>query len=459
MRLKTIHGLFVVALILLLVLFSVTIKKLYKFYEFDDHVSNSYENQKDLVLIEREFMGLFGVQRTYIFSQDEKFLKLYESRKDELNRLGKHLQKGFQHDQIQLRRVILLEKLVKERVAMVDKELIEALNSSDKLAYMKKSIDENVSNSYAITALINEVQDHENTKLSTFKDSQELEKRYLPLFLLIASVASLSLLWMAYLTLSKELKINQETLKVKRKLLGDLSQANLEIEQYAFAVTHSLQEPIRKIRIFLDRASQHINQSSEPVIVDMFHKVNESAIKSSDLLKGLQDFSSFRENPTQTHLLDIRQIFYKKIEACKHHFDFVEEVNSEADMIPLLMGNEFEIEKLVENIVKNSFQHVDPAKKLLNLKLTYQRVSKNDETQWHQLTFEDNGEGFESNYAEQIFRVFNKLNRTKDITRTGMGLSICRQIMKNHGGKIAAEGHLGVGAKFICTFPQETSKD
>ena len=454
MRLKTIHGLFILALLILLVLFSITIKKLYKFYEFDNRVSQSYENQIDLVLIEREFMGLFGVQRTYIFSQHERFMKLYESRKKELHRLCRHLEAGFEYDEVQLKRIGLLEKLVNERVKNVDRELIDALNSRDKLAFMKNSIDKNVNNSYVITDLINTIQKHESKSLAAFQSSLETEKKFLPLFLLIASVTSLSVLWIAYLALSKELKINQETLKVKRKLLGELSQANLDIEQYAFAVSHSLQEPIRKIRIFIDKASKTITHSSSPELIEIFNRISDSAIKSSELLRGLQDFSNFRDQPSKTNLVDMRHIFFKKIELYKHHFDHVEEVYAEADMLPLIKANEFEMEKLVENIVKNSFQHVDPSKKLLNLKLSYQTITAN-ELKWHELTFEDNGEGFESNYAEQIFRIFNKLSRSKDITRTGMGLSICRQIMKNHGGRITAEGHIGVGAKFKCTFPSE----
>ena len=68
--------------------------------------------------------------------------------------------------------------------------------------------------------------------------------------------------------------------------------------------------------------------------------------------------------------------------------------------------------------------------------------------------FEDNGIGFEKEYSEKIFNVFQRLNAKAEYKGSGIGLSICRKIVDNHGGYIYAEGELNKGAKFTILLPE-----
>jgi signal transduction histidine kinase len=72
---------------------------------------------------------------------------------------------------------------------------------------------------------------------------------------------------------------------------------------------------------------------------------------------------------------------------------------------------------------------------------------------YHELIFSDNGIGFEPEYANLIFSLFQRLHGKHEFNGTGIGLALCKKIMENHGGYIYAEGNLGIGASFYLYFP------
>ncbi len=77
----------------------------------------------------------------------------------------------------------------------------------------------------------------------------------------------------------------------------------------------------------------------------------------------------------------------------------------------------------------------------------------NHNLSYYRLVFQDNGIGFEKEYAEQIFGMFQRLQNRKDYSGTGIGLALCRKIVEGHGGIIVAESAVGKGATFIVYLP------
>jgi signal transduction histidine kinase len=75
-------------------------------------------------------------------------------------------------------------------------------------------------------------------------------------------------------------------------------------------------------------------------------------------------------------------------------------------------------------------------------------------TSYLEIKFEDNGIGFEPQYSERIFAIFQRLHSKQTYSGTGIGLALCRKIVENHGGIIYAEGHPGKGATFTIIVPK-----
>jgi signal transduction histidine kinase len=136
------------------------------------------------------------------------------------------------------------------------------------------------------------------------------------------------------------------------------------------------------------------------------------------------------------------------------------------DPLPIIEGVPQQLHQLFQNLLSNSLKFAkDDVPPLIQI-----RVGQLDAQQqaglkldivrtYYQITFEDNGIGFEEEYAEKIFTIFQRLHSVALYQGAGIGLSICRQVVENHGGIIKAEGRLGIGSIFTIILPSQQRKD
>jgi chemotaxis family two-component system sensor kinase Cph1 len=175
----------------------------------------------------------------------------------------------------------------------------------------------------------------------------------------------------------------------------------------------------------------------------------------------------------QTLLLDILQ--YTRL---KHNTDSFEDVDvkhiieeAKADLhesmgeisaeviigtLPSIYGMPFLIKQLFSNLIANSIKYASPERAAV-IKITAESLPQRfnrDEPQLYEVIYvEDNGIGFEPQYADSIFKLFTKLHPVSEYKGSGVGLALCKKIMQNHNGYITAEGKPGEGAKMSLYFP------
>ena len=130
------------------------------------------------------------------------------------------------------------------------------------------------------------------------------------------------------------------------------------------------------------------------------------------------------------------------------------------DILPNASVIAFQIQQLFLNLLSNSLKYSKNGTVPI-IKVNYKKVSAKDEphllkatkSDYHKITFTDNGIGFDQKYAEKIFDLFNRLHSKKDYSGTGIGLSICKKIIENHKGFIFAKGEVNVGSVFTVYLP------
>ena len=110
------------------------------------------------------------------------------------------------------------------------------------------------------------------------------------------------------------------------------------------------------------------------------------------------------------------------------------------------------LNQLFSNLLSNSIRFQVPGRAL---KITVSHsVKKINQKEYDEIRFTDNGRGFENQYAQNIFKVFYRLQSNQEIEGTGVGLAICKKVMEMHNGHIYATGIPNEGATFYMQFPK-----
>lgn len=130
-----------------------------------------------------------------------------------------------------------------------------------------------------------------------------------------------------------------------------------------------------------------------------------------------------------------------------------------SDPLPVIRGIPLQLSQLFSNILSNALKYNDK-KPVIHISAetpspteisSYPRL--NPEEQYVKLTFADNGIGFEPEFSEKIFKIFQRLHGKQTYSGTGIGLAICKKIVENHNGAIYATGEPNQGANFSVILP------
>lgn len=238
----------------------------------------------------------------------------------------------------------------------------------------------------------------------------------------------------------------------------ELQQSNANLQEFAFIASHDLKEPLRKISTLSDRLQQTEKANFSEQGKVYLDKVISAALRMQQMVDDLLSLSQvsvsthFEKTSLNQILLDVLQTFESRIEALHARVDA--DTLPEAEVIPA------QFRQLFQNLISNSLKF---AKKDLPPVITIKSEfihsngvdpdAKTSASRYLQLTFLDNGIGFDNRFVEKIFAIFQRLHSRAEYEGTGIGLAICRKIVENHGGTMNARGTPGLGAEFVITLP------
>ncbi len=241
----------------------------------------------------------------------------------------------------------------------------------------------------------------------------------------------------------------------------ELVQSNKELASFNYVASHDLQEPLRKIQLFISRIEDSEKQRLSEVGIEYFSRIHQSALRMRNLIDDLLMFSRTNKADKIFEVTDLTTVLQK---AKTELAEAIEEKNAvfESVKLPVLNVIPYQIQQLFINLISNSLKYsradVEPFIRIECEKVKakdYEIITKaNGEKKYYKITFTDNGLGFEQSQAENIFILFNRLHHKAEYSGTGIGLAICKKIVENHGGFIMAEGVLGEGARFIFFLPE-----
>jgi two-component system CheB/CheR fusion protein len=260
-----------------------------------------------------------------------------------------------------------------------------------------------------------------------------------------------------YKRLAKELETRvEERTKDLKEVNDKLLKSNRELEQFAYITSHDLHEPLRKIQTFAELAEK--NWSDETVAKKYMGRIATSSARMTTLINDVLSYSRLtrsNEKPSLTNLNDILETVKKEFEKQIAQKNAV--VKSQG--LPSIKGIPRQLHQLFSNLIGNSLKFSDQNVEIeiISRELSPEEAKViddlNPEKRYAELHFKDNGIGFDQQFAEQIFTIFEKLNSNNLYTGSGIGLAVCKRIVENHHGVILASSKLNSGAIFKVYLP------
>ena len=225
----------------------------------------------------------------------------------------------------------------------------------------------------------------------------------------------------------------------------ELARSNDELEQFAYVVTHDLQEPLRAINSFVQLlkkyCDQQLDERAKDLILHAVAGTNRMQMLIDDLLTYAQVNAS--QAPVE---IDCERLLKNVLTDLSV---IIGECNAVVtyDKLPVINGIRFQLIQLFTNLINNAlkFRRNQPPQIHIG-------VEENPREWIFSVT--DNGIGIEEQYLERIFRVFQRLHSRREYAGTGIGLAICKKVVEHHGGRIWVKSTPNVGSSFYFTVPK-----
>lgn len=236
--------------------------------------------------------------------------------------------------------------------------------------------------------------------------------------------------------------IGRDMTEHRRALLA-LARSNADLEQFAFAAAHDLQEPLRTIRML---GSILEEWCSEGEAQEYLARMQRSATDMQALVDGLCEYARLSNGAPAMVAVSLDAVAADVLDELRPDVE-ARGARIELGPLPVVRGAPDELRVLLRHLVRNAMEFAHPG---LPPHLGIRGVEIDGE---RVLRVHDDGVGFDQRYAERLFTPFRRLHAKDEHPGAGLGLAVCRRIMERHGGHLTAVSAPGHGATFSARFP------
>lgn len=229
---------------------------------------------------------------------------------------------------------------------------------------------------------------------------------------------------------------------------AQLEAANRELEAFSYSVSHDLRAPLRAIdgytRILLEDYQQLLDDEGKRIC----SVISEGAHKMSDLIDDLLTFSRLGRsalNPSNIDMEEMAKAVFQELTTAQSR----KRIDFQLDSLPPAVGDPALLRQVWVNLLSNSVKFSQKKKRAV---IRVRGEKSENETLY---SVQDNGVGFDMQYVDKLFGVFQRLHSVKDFEGNGVGLALVQRVIHRHGGRVRAEGETGKGATFYFTLPNQ----
>ena len=245
-----------------------------------------------------------------------------------------------------------------------------------------------------------------------------------------------------------------------REYSNELEFQNRQLEQFAYAASHDLKEPLRKIHFYncsiAENNANHLDAKSR----EYLERSINATKRMSELIEDLLTYSRATSSVQSYEPINLNDLVDQIMLLHKEDFE-QKKIIMRVKPLPIVHGVRFQFKQLMDNLINNSLKYKHPSRPLM-INISDEGIVKGHqikdtdaehERNYYHISISDNGIGFEDQYAEKIFEIFQRLNNPSVVKGSGIGLAICKKIVQNHKGIIKAHGKVDEGARFDIFIP------
>ena len=452
---------FSASFIIMVLLSFFSLQRYSTFTEHSARVTHSNLVIKMLYKTEVYLKDLDRWERGFLLTADTSYLNTYNETIDSLNGSLEILSRLVIDNPLQTKNIIFLRKNINSRLQFSARSIQSARNKTrtelgpeflDGRKYMLAS--------NGIISLMHTIED--KTYGEQYKKQQMYEKltaNTLISLLFIFCFITL-ILFLLLMKLLRSGMVFQEELQGK---LLDLKRSHDELQDIAYAISHDLQEPIRKIQVFANMLAVRGTSANNEKTVNTLERINSSASKMQVLIANLVSLTNLSQTNETSSKCDLNEILS----------DVQKELSGEisrkkamifTQKLPTIDAYENQMRILIQAIIDNSLKFSRngiPPKIYVRYDIAkgskLKEINASQATQqFKRISITDNGIGFDNQHIDNIFRIFRRLHGDQSqYEGKGIGLAICQRIMANHEGYIIGEGEPDEGATFELYFPHQ----
>ncbi|WP_436348723.1 sensor histidine kinase [Natronorubrum sp. FCH18a] len=240
-----------------------------------------------------------------------------------------------------------------------------------------------------------------------------------------------------------ERKKNQQRLE---ETIEKLERSNERLEQFAYAASHDLQEPLRMVSSYL----QIIERRYEDDLDDDGEEFLEFAINGADrmrdMIEALLEYSRIETRGDPLEPIDLDVVFGDVLDDLAIRIK-QSDADITVDSLPQVQGDRRQIRQLFQNLLDNAITYSGDEPPRVHVS------AEQDGSEWI-VSVRDEGIGIDSEHTDEVFEVFRRLHSRDEYPGSGIGLALCQRIVERHGGKIWVESEPDEGTTFMFTLPE-----
>ncbi len=250
-----------------------------------------------------------------------------------------------------------------------------------------------------------------------------------------------------FATVFEDITKQKQTYEQLQRTAGDLRRSNIELEQFAYIASHDLQEPLRMISSYTQLLEKRYKDKLDADANDFIGFAVDGANRMQKMIQSFLVYSRTSRDNSPLQTVDCNEVLeYAKMNLLMSIQETATRI--ESDPLPTVIGHSELLLQLFQNLIGNAIKFRNGRAPVITIGV------QQNETHWI-FSVKDNGIGIDPDYFEKIFVLFQRLHAVSDYPGTGIGLTICKNIVERHHGTIRVESQPGSGTTFFFTISSQ----